>query len=66
MPGGFMKNQLLRRIPGVDDLLRHPALRVSPEIPAPAVTEAVRRTAGSGLAGEGRCPFRRLFTAPPP
>ena len=39
-----MKNQLLRRIPGVDDLLRHPALRVSPEIPAPAVTEAVRRT----------------------
>ena len=40
-----MEKQLLRRIPKVDDLLRCPALEpLAAEVPASAVTEAVRQT----------------------
>ena len=40
-----MNKQLLRQIPKVDDLLRCPALKeLAADAPAPAVTEAVRRT----------------------
>lgn len=40
-----MEKQLLRRIPKVDDLLRCPALEpLATEVPASAVTEAVRQT----------------------
>ena len=40
-----MEKQLLRQIPKVDDLLRCPALEpLAAEVPASAVTEAVRQT----------------------